>query len=132
MLMILPVVKGLGLVDFVTVMKQLVGLVSSIKQALQSSIIFQSLASVFVAAVVPDSYLVFILQCYTQQHWVPCATPVRLGRHAHALLLNQFVLLIVVIILYLICQWHLNVRLEPVLLTDLSRFEHLPFTWLFL
>jgi hypothetical protein len=64
--MILPVAKVLVLDDRVTLMRQLVGHVLLIKQAPQSSIKFQSLVFVYVVVEVPDGYLVFILQCFTQ------------------------------------------------------------------
>jgi hypothetical protein len=108
--MILLVVKPLVLEDLATLRRQLVGHVFSIKQAPQLSIKFQSLGFVYVVAEVPDGYLVFILQCFTQQRLETCAPSVPLMHHVHALPLNRCVLLIVVTIMYSTCQWHLNVR----------------------
>jgi hypothetical protein len=110
MLMILPAAKVLVPEDLVILMRQLVGHVLLIKQARQSSIKFQNLGFVYVVAQVLDGYLVFILLCFTQQRLGLCATSAWLVHHAHALPLNQCVLLIVVTILYSTCQWHLNVR----------------------
>jgi hypothetical protein len=102
--MILLVVKALVLEVLVTLRRQLVGHVLLIKQALQLLIKFQSLAFVYVVVEVTDGYLVFILQCFTQQRLELCATSVRLVHHVHTLPLNRCVLLIVVTILYSTCQ----------------------------
>jgi hypothetical protein len=122
-LTILPVVKDQVLEDLVTLMRQLAGHALLIKQERESSTKFQHLAFVYVVAEVPDGYLVLILQHFTQQQLELCATLVRVVHHVHALPLSRCVSLIVVLILYLTCRRHLNVRCEPVALTCLYRPE---------